>query len=123
MPHVVLTGQITLADRFDKISPVLDKQDGTILKTTAAYLAQDRGSVLLEALTIEQGLKQAFFILVGQRQDGLVVRLHPSADGIEKTGAVKQLLALVAAQLHRLAPYLSVGETNLDPYLATAGLG
>ncbi|UCF08821.1 MAG: hypothetical protein JSW28_03780 [Thermoplasmata archaeon] len=116
MPHVVLNGEVAIEDLFDKLEPIFKKKENGIIKTQASYLGKDKGSVLIESLAIEPGNKIEFFVLIGKRDDGIVVRLHPIPD-IEKTDGVKQVLAEVAKHLRDKFPQLSVGKTNLSEFL------
>lgn len=116
MPHVVLNGDVAMKDLFDEMEPVFQKKENGILKTTASYFGKDKKSVLVESLAIESGKSTAFLALVGQRDDGIVVRLHPILD-VEKTDGVKQLLAEIAKQLMGKFPQLSLGKTNLNEFL------
>ena len=92
MPHVVLVGTINLKDIFKKLSPLMIKQEKTILKTSGKYIKDDENSILVEALAIEEGNKINFFVLVDKRIDGLVIRVYPEPV-IEKTEGVKKILA------------------------------
>lgn len=119
MPHVVLEGSADLASLGQALEPFMERSENRVLKTTRIYVAQDGTSLLLDALSVEEDRQIPFFVLVDEREDGLVVRLHPRSD-VEKTDGVKQLLASVALRLVDAEPGLSVGETNLDAYLQTA---
>jgi len=115
--HAAEKAQVALGCRlFDKLEPIFLKKDNGILKTTASYFGKDKKSILVESLAIESGKKTEFLALVGLRDDGIVVRLHPILD-IEKTDGVKQILAEIAKQLTGKFPQLSVGKTNLSEFL------
>lgn len=116
MPHVVLSGEISPAEVFDSLEPLMFREGGTVLKTSAKFLEAGGASVLVECLAIEDGKKSAFFALMGRRDDGLVVRLHPVTDP-EKTDGVKRVLAMLANQVMEKHQGLSVGKTNLQEFL------
>ncbi len=117
MPHVVLIGQLDIPDVFRTLEDIMNREDGRILKTGSRYIAADEKSIILEATVIEPGFKPLnFFALVGRRDDGIVVRIHPTTDP-EKTDGVKMLLALIAKQIMAGFPGTEVGKTNLQDYL------
>ena len=116
MPHVVLIGTINLKDIFKKLSPLMIKQEKTILKTSYKYINDYENSILIEALAIEEGKKTNFFVLIEKRKDGLVIRVYPEPV-IEKTQGVKKILATIAKQIIEEFPMLKIGKTNLQEFL------
>jgi hypothetical protein len=95
---------------------VLIRTKSGILKTDNVYINRDKTSVLIESLVIEEGMKKNFFSLISRRNDGVVVRIHPTIE-VEKTVGVKTILSEIAKQLLAAFPQLSIGETNLLEYL------
>jgi hypothetical protein len=116
VPHVVLTGEIPLRAAFEKIDPFMERTEKTILKTSDKYINNDETSILIEALAIENGNKANFLVLLGKREDGLIIRLYPEIN-VEKTDGVKTILAKIAKQLLEKFPTLRVGKTNLQEFL------
>ena len=116
MPHVVLTGEISLRVVFETLEPFMIREEKTILKTSGNYINNDESSILVEALSIEEGKKANFLVLLGKRDDGLVIRLYPEID-VEKTDGVKTILAKIADQLLEKFSTLEVGKTNLQEFL------
>ena len=116
MPHVVLIGDLDAGRVFESLENIFRKDDRGILKTGARYFDSEKKSIIIEATAIENGPPKNFFVLVSWRNDGLVVRLHPSLD-VEKTDGVKMTLALVAKHIMATFPGTSVGKTNLQDYL------
>jgi len=117
VPHVVLTGKVTVEDAFRELKPLFIRDEKNILRTMDVYMERGKGAVLVEALAIEAGKKTAFMVvMVSGRDDGMVVRLYPKFE-VEKTDGVKRTLAELAKQLLAAFPALTVGETNLDEYL------
>lgn len=116
MPHVVLVGDTRIEEVFERLEPMMIKDGGTLLKTTARYLESGGSSILVESLAIEDGSKTAFFTLIGRRDDGLVVRLHPMSD-VEKTVGVKRVLAGTARAIMAAHDGFTVGKTNLQDLL------
>ena len=116
MPHVVLTGDISLRDIFEKIEYFVVREDKNILKISDKFINQDKNSILVESLAIEAENKTSFLVLLSHREDGLVVRLYPQID-VEKTDGVKKILAKIANNIIAAFPSLEVGKTNLQEFL------
>jgi hypothetical protein len=116
VPHVVLNGQVSIEEIFNRLPLLFIRNEALILRTMDAYLARGKHAILLEALAVESGAKTSFLAMISGREDGVVVRLYPQMD-VEKTDGVKRVLAEIAKQLKLLFPELNVGETNLDSYL------
>lgn len=116
MPHVVVTGPLDAARVAEDFVPVMERTDQGVLKAEKAYLALAKDALVIEALTIEGDTKQSFLVLVQNRPDGVVVRLHPLVDP-QKTDGVKRVLALVGRQIREKVDGAAFGETNLQPYL------
>jgi len=116
LPHVVLTGDISLRDVFEKIEAFVVREDKNILKISDKFINQDEDSILVESMAIEAKNKASFLVLLSQREDGLVVRLYPQID-VEKTDGVKKILAKIANDIIAAFPSLKVGKTNLQEFL------
>jgi hypothetical protein len=116
MPHVVLLGTVSVDDIFNGLKSVFIRNESGILKTDASYMSRDKTAILIEALTIEGGVKRSFFVMIGRRDDGVVVRIYPGSD-VEKTVGVKSILSDIAKQLLMAFPKLAIGETNLQEFL------
>jgi len=116
MPHVVLNGIVTVDDIFNAWKGVFIRNESGILKTDNIYESRDKMTILLEALTIEGGMKRSFFAMIGGRDDGAVVRIYQGSE-IEKTVGVKSILSEIAKQLLVTFPQLTIGETNLLEFL------
>jgi hypothetical protein len=116
MPHVVLTGTVSIEDIFNIVKVVFIRNESGLLKTDTSYMSRDKTAILIESLTIEGGVKRSFFTLIGHRDDGVVVRIYPGSD-VEKTVGVKSILSEIAKQLLVAFPQLIIGETNLLEYL------
>ncbi len=116
MPHVVLNGPITLKEVFNNLAPLALRDEEIILRTLKKYIDAEEESILVEALTIEKGIKTNFIALLKGREDGLVIRIHPYSK-VEKTDGVKKILAEIAKQLLETFTILKVGKTNLQDFL------
>jgi hypothetical protein len=116
MPHVVLNGTVRIEDIFNTLKGVFIRKESGLLKTDTMFMSRDKTDILIEALTIEGGVKRSFFALIGQRDEGVVVRIYQGSD-VEKTVGVKSILSEIAKQLLVAFPHLTIGETNLLEYL------
>ncbi len=116
MPHVVLSGKVDVEDIFDRLDPLFIRNGRTILKTSTAYMDRQKKSILIESLAIEEGKKIEFLATIGQREDGIVVRIYPGSE-VEKTDGVKKILAEIATQLLDTFAELEVGKTNISDFL------
>jgi hypothetical protein len=116
LPHVVLTGDISLHDVFEKIEAFILHEDKNILKISDKFINKEGTSILVESLAIENNNKVSFLVLLSQREDGLVVRLYPQI-AVEKTDGVKTILAKIADDIIEAFPSLRVGKTNLQEFL------
>lgn len=117
MPHVVLNGNISVEEIFDKLNPIFIRNKDNIIRTKEAYLEKSRKDILVNSLVIEKGKKTVFLTLISGREGGVVVRLYPQFD-IEKTEGVKRVLAELAKQLMHTFPEMHIGETNLQEYIS-----
>jgi hypothetical protein len=117
VPHVVLTGEIKIAEIFDKLNDLFIKQSDGILKTTNMYLDKNEQAILVESLAIEKGKKTNFLAMINNREDGVVVRIYPGFDDFEKTNGVKKILAELAKQILNKIENIEIGKTNLHEFL------
>ena len=116
MPHVVLKGTTKMFDIFQQLSPIMIRYEKTLLKTSDKYINSNKNSILVESLAIEDGNKIGFLVLIGKREDGLVVRIYPEF-AIEKTIGVKKILTGIAKQLLERFSELKIGKTNIQEFL------
>ncbi len=86
------------------------------IKSTNSYLSKDKAIIIIETLVIENETKNQFFIIINQRDDGVVVRMHPMID-IEKTNGVKRSLAEIGKQVLSEFEGTKIGKTNLSDFL------
>ncbi|MHA2156838.1 MAG: hypothetical protein ACXABU_15955, partial [Candidatus Hodarchaeales archaeon] len=95
MPHIVINGNIEILDIFKIIRPIFVKLDNEIIKSNEFYISKDKNSILIKTLSIEQENKISFFVLINNRDDGVVIRLYPEFD-VPKTHGVKKSLVEIA---------------------------
>lgn len=116
MPHVVVEGTGDLREFAQRLEPVVER-DGNGIRRTGDVLVSTRGThLLIEAVVVESGRNQRFFVNVSAHDHGATVRLEPLTDP-EKTPGVKRLLATIAARLAAHFPEARYGKTNLQEYL------
>ncbi|MFX1512962.1 MAG: hypothetical protein ACFFCQ_10275 [Promethearchaeota archaeon] len=115
MPHVVIKGDLQLSEIFKKLEPFVIKTDSKIIKTTKLYLSKDTSSILVETITIDTGKSISFLSMIGQRSDGVVIRLYPGTN-VEKTDLVKQSISEIAKKILNLFSEVNIGKTNLQDY-------
>ena len=109
MPHVQIVGPAPLVDLVDPLAQVIDQSPRQVLKIKDAYMGLDEQRLLLEGVVIEGHLRQSFFLLLRQAEDGLIVRCHPSSP-VQKTAGVKALIALVARTCQAASPGSRIGN-------------
>ena len=117
MPHVILNGSISIEDVFNSLLPFTIRDENYVLRTLSKYINTEKTSILVEALSIEKDGKIAFLVVLGNREDGLVIRIYPELD-IKKTDGVKKILAELAKQTLQKFPNLTIGKTNLQDFLS-----
>jgi hypothetical protein len=116
MPHIVLENINEVKDAFSAIKPFAEKTEGGILKVIDKYINSAEQVALIEALAIENGRNQNFFVQLSQKQSSLTVRLLPMTDP-EKTDGVKTIMAKIAKQIKDRDKNITYGKTNLQDFL------
>jgi hypothetical protein len=116
MPHIVLDGAVDCERFFDSFQPTHERAEGEILKTQDIYIGRDKKTLLIEAIAIEDGPPQRFFIQASVKDERTTVRIYPGTDPV-KTSGVKKLLAIVAKLMRDQWPEISYGSTNLKEFL------
>lgn len=114
MPHMQIVGPCRIRDLSASLSRIVESYPPQVLKIQKAYLDPEATALVLEAIVVEGYLRQSFFLLVRQEEDGVLVRCHPFC-APQKTDGVKRLIALVARRCLELCPGSRVGHTNLTP--------
>jgi hypothetical protein len=116
MPHIVLEGTVDLKTYYSRYAPASLKSGNDIFKFQNIFINQAGDTLLIEALAIESGHINRFFIQIVGRGDGATIKIYPGTDP-EKTGGVKKMLAHVAQQLKDMNAGASYGTTNLKDFL------
>jgi hypothetical protein len=116
MPHIILEGSVDLEQYYASFKPTHERSQQEILKTQDIFINKDRRAVLIEAIAIEDGTPQRFFIQAGVKDNRTSIRLYPGTDPIKTTG-VKKLLAIIAKQIKDQHQDIEYGATNLGEFL------
>ena len=121
MPHVVVEGPCAVGEFHARFLPEKLRADGRIIKFNESFLSARGTLALVEAVVVEGALStgatpKAFFIVLSQREEGVIVRLLSVTDP-EKTEGVKRAIALLAARLKAQSPACRYVRTNLEPFL------
>ncbi len=116
MPHIVLENINEIKKAYETIAPFADKIEGGMLKVLDKYLNAAEQIVLVEALAIENGKNQNFFIQISRKESSITVRLLPMTDP-EKTDGVKTIMAKIAKQIKDRDTKITYGKTNLQDFL------
>ncbi|WP_455139489.1 hypothetical protein [Candidatus Hodarchaeum mangrovi] len=116
MPHAVINGNISIENVFKDIKPIFIRFNDTILKTNEFFISKDKKTILIDALCVETGKNNSFFMMLNQRDDGIVVRISPITE-IDKTDGVKMLLAQITKSILKSYDKVTLGKTNLEKYL------
>ena len=116
MPHIVLESINDTKEAYEAVTPLAQKIDGGILKVLDKYINGKEQTALVEALAIENGVNQNFFIQLSSKKSTLTVRLLPLTDP-EKTDGVKTIMAMVAKQIKDTNTAISYGKNNLENFL------
>lgn len=113
MPHVVIRGDVDLAAFARDFEPVLDRDGGDVRRADGIFLEARGRSALVEALVVEAGRKQSFYVRIQAHDSGTAtVRIDPLTRP-ERTEAVQALVARIGADLLRHTPGARVEVTNL----------
>ena len=113
MPHAVIAGEVDLAGFARAWTPLVLRRGADVLRADELYLERSGRALLIEALSIEAGRKQPFYVKISLHDRGsATVRLDPMTHP-ERSDGVRDLVAHVGALLLRATPGGRVGATNL----------
>lgn len=123
MPHAVIAGECDLAAFARAWTPLVVRRGGDVLRADQAYLEQGGRALLLEALCVEAGRKQPFYVKLSTHDRGTTtVRIDPMTHP-ERSEGVRALVAEIAARLLAVTPGARVETTNLVLPGTSAGGG
>ena len=113
MPHVVIRGDVDLAAYASRFEPILLRRGGDVLRADRIYLERGGDRALIEALVVEAGRKQPFYVAISSHDRGsATLRIDPMSH-VERSEGVKALVAELGADLLCKTPGASVEVTNL----------
>jgi hypothetical protein len=115
VPHILVEGTIRLEEVARRHMPWDERRGDLLVKFDRLYLETGGRGALLEALVVERGRPQRFFVSMQARDGAVMVRCEPLTDP-EKTTGVKRALALVADRL-RADSGGRYGTTNIAEFL------
>ena len=119
MPHIVLSGSISLSQVFEHMDKILfrDQKSNIIVRIEKYFINQPGNMILAKADAVDQK-PQSFYILVTNKEDKTTIRLDPITDP-EKTDGVKIALALMAKGIQEIekAHNLYVSKTNIQEFI------
>ena len=115
LPHVVLSGTITIDECQRHFAPFVWRDGDCIVKAERFYRERDGQAALIEMLVVDRGHAQKFFVHLSRRDEGITVRLEPLTDP-EKTPGVRRALAAVADTLVQ-ATGCAYGPSNIEEFL------
>ncbi len=116
MPHVQIVGARPVAELAELLARVTEANPPLVLKVQESYLSCDARRLLLEVLVVEGYLRQSFFLLAHEEDEGILIRCHP-ATPVQKTDGVKKLIVFVGRKCAELSPGARIGHTNLEAFL------
>lgn len=113
MPHVVIEGEVDLEAWVRDFTPILIRREGDVLRADRVFLDRECQNVLVEALAVEAGRKQPFYIKISLRRGSeATLRVDPMTHP-ERSPGVRDLVAKLASDLLERTPGARVGRTNL----------
>jgi hypothetical protein len=121
VPHIVLSGSISLSNVFEHMYKILfkDQKKSNIIVRIEKYFINQPGDIILaKAVAVDDQKPQSFYIMVMNREDKTTIRLDPITDP-EKTDGVKIALALMAKRIQEIekAHNLYVSKTNIQEFI------
>jgi hypothetical protein len=113
MPHVVIEGVTDLSAFARAWQPFVLRLGADVLRADHLYLSSDSRACLIEALCVEAGRKQPFYVKLAVHDRGsATVRVDPMTHP-ERSPGVRELVAQVGSLLLRATPGSRIGATNL----------
>lgn len=115
MPHVVFAEKLGLADFYAGFQP-WEWREEVIYKVTEAWLASRGSSLLLEAVLIQEGHDELFYVELSAKNKGTVVRISPLRE-VERNELLFRFLAGLTKRLQEAFPQATLSYHNLGNYL------
>jgi hypothetical protein len=110
----VIEGAVDLAAYADGFESLLVRGGGDVLRAERVFLETGGRSLLVEALVVEVGRKQPFYVKISLHDRGAAtVRVDPLCHP-ERSRGVREIVARIAADLLRRTPGARVGAATVE---------
>jgi hypothetical protein len=104
MPHAVIEGPLDLAAWAAAFEPLSLRRGGDVLRTGEVFVERAGRALLVEALVVEAGRKQPFYVRIASHERGTThVRVDPHTHP-DRTPAVHALVGEVVGALLAFSP-------------------
>jgi hypothetical protein len=104
MPHAVIDGPLELAAFAAAFEPLLVRRGGELLRTGELFVERGGRALLIEALVVESGRKQPFYVRIASQERGSTsVRVDPHTHP-DRTPGVHALVGEIVRALLDFAP-------------------
>jgi hypothetical protein len=114
VPHAVIAGDCDLGAFARAWTPLVVRRGSDVLRADEVYLERSGRALLIEALCIEAGRKQPFYVKVSAHDRGsATVRIDPMTHP-ERSEGVRALVAEIASRLLAATPNARIETTNLE---------
>ncbi|MFI5315711.1 MAG: hypothetical protein ACHQ6T_08415 [Myxococcota bacterium] len=113
MPHAVIAGAVDLAAFARDWTPLVVRRGADVLRADELYFERGGRALLIEALCVEVGRKQPFYVRISAHDRGsATVRIDPMTHP-ERSDGVRALVREIAARLLAATPGARIEKTNL----------
>jgi hypothetical protein len=114
LPHAVIAGDCDLQAFARDWTPLVVRRGADVLRADEVYLERSGRALLIEALCVEAGRKQPFYVKISAHDRGTAtVRIDPMTHP-ERSDGVRALVAEIAARLLAATPGARIETTNLE---------
>jgi hypothetical protein len=104
MPHAVIEGPLDLAAWAAAFEPLALRRGGDVLRTGELFVERAGRALLVEALVIEAGRKQPFYVRISSHERGTTsVRVDPHTHP-DRTPGVHALVGELVGSLLAFSP-------------------
>jgi hypothetical protein len=108
----VIAGEIDLRGYAERFAHLHITNTRDVLRTEAVYVERAGRTLLIQALAVEAGRTQTFYVRVSAQEHGASVRIDPLSRP-ERSEGVKRIVAEIGADLLARSPGAKVRTTNL----------
>lgn len=118
MPHVIRSGRVDLAAAWRGLPWGPWRWGSAVARVEGSFLGRGEGALLVAGVVVEYGRPLHPVVMITHRGDDTSVHLWSGVE-VERTDAVKRLLAQVAHDLGAFGGG-DVVTTNIEPFLPSA---